>query len=142
MTQPQPFALLTIGALSKRTGCKVETIRYYEQMGLLRPPARSQGGHRHFGEAALKRLTFILRARKLGFSLGTVRDLLALTDGEGQSCEEVQRIAARQLKDVRAKQEDLGVMESVLAEMVSRCASGTTPDCPLIEALFEDTAPA
>ncbi|MBT3306264.1 MAG: helix-turn-helix domain-containing protein [Alphaproteobacteria bacterium] len=142
MTNPDRFALMTIGVLSKRTGCKIETIRYYEQMGLLPAPARSQGGHRHFGEPALKRLTFILRARKLGFPLDTVRALLALSDGQEQSCEEVQRIAAHQLQDVRAKQEDLKVMENVLAEMVSRCADGTTPECPLIEALFEDPASA
>lgn len=142
MTKPERFPLITIGVLSKRTGCKIETIRYYERIGLVPAPARSQGGHRHFGEAAVKRLTFILRARQLGFSLDTVRALLALADGEEQTCEEVQQIAAGHLQDVRAKQDDLRVMESVLADMVSRCAGGTTPECPLIEALFEESAPA
>ncbi len=135
-------SLMSIGAVSKRTGCKVETIRYYERVGLLPAPARSQGGHRHYGEAALKRLTFILRARQLGFSLGTVRTLLALADGEGRTCDEVHRITARHLVDVRAKQDDLKVMEKVLAEMVSRCADGTLPECPLIEELFEVATPA
>lgn len=123
--------------LSKRTGCKVETIRYYERMGLLPPPARSQGGHRQYGEDALKRLAFVLRARQLGFSLDTVRTLLALADGEGRTCEEVHRITVRHLDDVRTKQENLRVMEKVLSEMVSRCADGTLPECPLIEELFE-----
>ncbi len=133
---------MSIGGLSKRTGCKVETIRYYERAGLLPVPARSQGGHRHYGETALKRLTFILRARQLGFSLDTVRTLLALADGEGRTCEEVHRITARHLQDVRAKQDDLKVMEKVLAEMVSRCADGTLPECPLIEELFDVGSPA
>ena len=133
---------MSIGGLSKRTVCKVETIRYYEREGLLEPPARSQGGHRHFGVAALKRLTFILRARQLGFSLDTVRALLQLADGEGQTCEEVRQITARHLDDVRAKQNDLDVMEKVLADMVSRCADGTLPECPLIEELFDVPPPS
>ncbi len=139
MTELLP--LMTIGVVSKRTGCKIETIRYYERVGLLPPPARSEGGTRQYGETAVKRLTFILRARQLGFSLDTVRALLALADGEERSCEDVQRIAASHLDDVRARQDDLRVMESVLTEMVSRCATGTMPDCPLIEALFEEIAP-
>jgi len=132
---------MTIGAVSKRTGCKVETIRYYEKERLLKPPARSRGGHRHYGEAALKRLSFILRARQLGFSLQTVRALLTLADGEERSCDEVRGITANHLEDVRAKQEDLKIMESVLAEMVSRCADGTLPECPLIEELFGVSPP-
>ena len=127
----------TIGWLASQTNCKIQTIRYYEQVGLLKLPPRSQGGHRHFGEAALKRLSFILRARQLGFSLDTVRALLTLADGEGRTCEEVHQIAASHLEDVRAKQTNLEVMEKVLAEMVLRCADGTLPECPLIEELFD-----
>ncbi len=138
----KPSPRLTIGSLGKRTGCKVETIRYYELIGLLPVPARSQGGHRHYGETTLKRLNFIRRARHLGFSLDTVRALLALADGEGKTCEEVEQIVSGHLRDVRAKRDDLAVMEGVLFGMVSRCAGGTMPDCPLIEALFEDAAPA
>jgi len=132
---------MTIGRLSKRTGCKVETIRYYERAGLLAPFRRSGGGHRQYDRAALKRLNFVLRARKLGFSLHTVRALLTLADGEGGTCQEAARIATGHLADVRAKQDDLAAMESVLSEMVARCAGGTTPECPLIEALFADDAP-
>ncbi|MEX1206566.1 MAG: MerR family transcriptional regulator, partial [Dongiaceae bacterium] len=71
----------TIGALSRRTGCKVETIRYYERIGLLPAPPRSAGGQRHYGEDGLKRLTFIRRGRELGFSLKELRGLLRLVDG-------------------------------------------------------------
>ena len=71
-----------------------------------------------------------------------MRALLALADGEGRTCEEVEQIVSGHLRDVRAKRDDLAVMEGVLSEMVSRCAGGTMPDCPLIEALFEDAASA
>ncbi len=136
MAVPPP--LMTIGALSRRTGCKVETIRYYERIGLLPAPARSRGGHRHYGEGALKRLDFVLRARGLGFPLDSVRSLLDLADGEGRSCAQVERIAFRHLKDVRNKLADILVMEKVLAEMVAECRGGTMPACPLIEALFNE----
>jgi MerR family mercuric resistance operon transcriptional regulator len=130
--------VMTIGALAARSGCKVETIRYYERIGLIAPPARSQGGHRHFGEAAAKRLNFILRSRRLGFTLDAVRVLLALADGHGDSCTQVEGIAAAHLHEVRAKLTDLAALEGVLAGMVERCRSGTLPDCPVIEALYEE----
>ena len=133
---------MTIGAVSKRTGCKVETIRYYERIGLLPAPVRSVGGHRHYDHDALKRLNFILRARRLGFTLDTVRALLSLADGEGKSCAEVEGIAGSHLGEVRGKLDDLAAMERVLTDMVARCRGGTMPDCPLIEALFKDGAAA
>ena len=134
------ISYLTIGALAKATGSKVETIRYYERIGLLAAPARSRGGHRHYGDAALKRLNFIRRARRLGFALDAVRALLAMADGEEQNCANAERIAAAHLDDVRAKIADLERMESVLAVMVAACAGGTTPECPVIEALYDREA--
>ncbi len=131
---------MTIGTVSKRTGCKIETIRYYERVGLLFAPVRSSGGHRHYDHDALKRLNFILRARRLGFTLDTVRALLSLADGEGKSCAEVEGIAGDHLAEVRGKLEDLAALERVLTDMVDRCRGGTMPDCPLIEALFEGAA--
>ena len=99
---------------------------------------RGAGGHRHYGSGTVKRLNFILRARKLGFGLDTVRGLLALADGKGRSCSEVEDIAARHLADVRAKLEDLAAMEAVLAGMVVLCQGGSLPECPIIETLFDD----
>jgi MerR family mercuric resistance operon transcriptional regulator len=128
---------LSIGDVSKRTGCKAETIRYYERIGVLPPPPRSAGGHRHYGSDQVKRLTFILRARKLGFPLNAVRALLRLADGDENSCAEVEHIAAAHLGEVRDKLGDLAVLEGVLAGMVARCRGGVVPDCPIIEALFE-----
>jgi len=131
-TEPARFA---IGTLSKRTGCKVETIRYYEQVGLLPAPGRSAGGYRLYGTVHLKRLTFIRRARALGFSIDEVRTLLRLADERERSCARVRVVAASHLQEVRAKIADLRAMERVLKETVARCASGNGVDCPLIEAL-------
>ena len=127
---------LVIGALSKRTGCNVETIRYYERIGLLPPPARSPSGYRLYSLDHLKRLAFVRRARDLGFTLDEVRTLLALADRQKRSCGEARAVGLHHLDDVRAKIADLKAIERVLAEMVARCADGKLPDCPLIEALF------
>ena len=79
MEYPKPYS--TIGTLSKATGCKVETIRYYERIGVLPLPPRTEGGHRAYGEEHLKRLNFVQRSRELGFSLNEVRQMLRLVDG-------------------------------------------------------------
>ena len=85
----KPF---TIGVLSKGTGCNIETIRYYEHIGLLPEPPRSQGGHRLYEEDHLGRLTFIRRSRELGFTLDEVRGLLRLVDGGAQRVNQLKRI--------------------------------------------------
>lgn len=137
-TSPTPFA---IGALSQDTGCQIETIRYYERVGLLPAPARSPGGYRLYGAKHLKRLTFIRRARALGFSLDEVRRLLALADERPRPCAEARVVARTHLADVRAKLADLHTMERVLAKTVARCAAGKGSECPLIEALSEGAGP-
>jgi MerR family mercuric resistance operon transcriptional regulator len=129
---------LTIGALSKGTGCNIETIRYYERIKLFPEPVRTEGGHRMYGTGHLKRLGFIRRARELGFTVEEIRALLRLVDGHDQPCAEVREVAAKHLSDVRTKIAALRAMERVLKEMVVSCGTGTTPDCPLLEALFED----
>ena len=129
---------LAIGALSKGTGCKVETIRFYEREGLLPTPARSPGGYRLYSKDHLKRLTFIRRARALGFSIDEVRKLLTLADERKRPCAEVRVVAGAHLKDVQAKITDLRTMERVLRETVAKCASGRSPDCPLIESLSRE----
>lgn len=133
---PTDSGRFAIGATSRRVGCNVETIRYYERVGLLPAPGRTAGGYRLYGTEHLKRLTFIRRARALGFSIDEVRTLLALADVRERSCARVRVVAADHLEDVRAKIADLRAMERVLKETVARCASGKGPDCPLIEALY------
>lgn len=128
---------MTIGELSKRTGCIIETIRYYERIGVMPAPPRTAGGHRIYDRDHLKRLNFVRRARALGFTLDQVRGLLALADERETSCAEVERLARAQLDQVRGRIDDLRRMDAVLDEMVARCAGGRVPECPILEALFD-----
>ena len=127
---------IQIGELSRRTGCNIVTIRYYEQIALLPEPARSAGRYRVYDTPAVRRLAFIRRARELGFTLDEVRTLLSLSADDGQDkCANVREVAERHLADVRAKIADLQAMEHVLADAVRRCAAGEVPGCPIIDAL-------
>src|SRR5260370_14494160 len=129
---------LAIEALPERAACKVETIRFYEREGLLPAPARSPGGYRLYSEDHLKRLTFIRRARGLGFSIDEVRKLLKLADERKRPCAEVRVVARAHLEDVRAKIADLRAMDRVLRATSVRCADGPRARCALIEALSLD----
>ena len=131
-------ARIAIGTLANHTGTNVETIRYYERMGLWAAPARSEGGYRLYGTEHLKRLNFIRRARLLGFSIGEVRTLLRLADERKRPCTEVRVVAEAHLADVRRKIADLRTMERVLRETVARCADGAGSHCPLIDALYRE----
>ena len=129
----KPF---TIGALSKGTGCKIETIRYYERIGLLPKPPRSPGGHRLYQDDHLRRLTFIRRCRELGFTLDEVRGLLHLVDGGAYTCAEVKALTLDHAAELRRKVADLRRMKRVLEEMAAECEGGEVPECPIIDALF------
>src|SRR3989475_12835541 len=120
-------------------GCKIETIRYYEKAGLLPVPARAPSGYRQYANTHLKRLTFIRRARALGFSIEEVRKLLKLADEHKRPCAEVRVVAGAHLKDVQAKIADLRAMERVLRETVAKCARGRSADCPLLESLSQES---
>src|SRR6266705_4808204 len=132
---------MAIGRLAKHTGTNIETIRYYERVGLWPAPVRSAGGYRLYGTEHLKRLNFIRRARLLGFSIGEVRTLLRLADERKRPCAEVRVVAEAHLADVRNKIADLKTMERVLKETVARCADGAGSHCPLIHALYRDGTP-
>ena len=136
MTMPaqEPFP---IGVLSERSSVNIETIRYYERIGLLPKPARSAGGYRLYQPADSDRLCFIRRARDLVFSLDEIRRLLDLADQKSRSCRRVHEIAVEHLAEVHAKIADLRRMERVLATMVRACAQGTMPACPLLETLAQ-----
>jgi MerR family mercuric resistance operon transcriptional regulator len=129
---------ISIGALSKHTDTNIETIRYYERVGLLPAPARSLGGYRIYGNSHLKRLNFVRRARALGFSIGEVRTLLRLADERKRPCAEVRKVAEAHLTDVRAKIADLRRMEGVLRQTIHQCAVGGRTDCPMIDALYRN----
>ncbi|MEQ8165768.1 MAG: helix-turn-helix domain-containing protein [Alphaproteobacteria bacterium] len=123
-----------IGELSQRTAVNIETIRYYERIGLFPSPPRTEGGHRLYSGAYLKRLVFIRRSRELGFALDEIRNLLGLVEG-GHACGEVQAAALAHLKNIRRKIGDLRRMERTLADTAARCEGGTAPDCPIIDVL-------
>jgi MerR family mercuric resistance operon transcriptional regulator len=124
--------------LARRTGANLETVRYYEKVGLLPPPPRTASGYRSYDGTHERRLSFVLRARELGFPLEEVRALLRLVDERDQPCAEASRVAATHLADIRAKITDLRRMEGVLKTVVAQCGDGTRSDCPLIETLFRE----
>ena len=127
----------SIGAAARGSGVNIEAIRFYERSGLLAAPPRTAGGHRVYDSDGVKRLNFVRRARELGFTLDQIRDLLALADEVEPSCAAAAVLATAQLSAVRGRLADLVRMETVLAAMIDRCASGTRPDCPILEALFD-----
>ncbi|MGE3506999.1 MAG: helix-turn-helix domain-containing protein [Alphaproteobacteria bacterium] len=121
--------------LAMRTGCNLETIRYYAKIGILPEPPRTSGGHRLFDEGHVSRLRFILRARELGFSISDIRGLLTLVDGGLQTCAEVKACTEQHLADVRTKIADLRHIEKVLAATAAKCSGDTAPECPILAAL-------
>ena len=133
-------AEIAIGELSRRTGCNIETIRYYERVGLLPKARREIGGRfRRYDGDDIARLSFIRRARQLGFTLDEVRGLLRLAAAEGEDVRsEARTLVAAHVADIRAKVADLQAMERVLTEALCECEAGRDTRCPLIEVLSGD----
>lgn len=127
--------MVTIGALSRRTGVNIVTIRYYERIGLLPAPPRTASGRRLYEASAQHRLAFVRHARDLGFGIAAVRALLALRDHPGVPCGEASRIAADQLAAVEERIARLLALKDELGRMVGTCANGRSADCRIIEAL-------
>ncbi len=138
MHMAKPSKGLQRAELARRTGANLETVRYYEKVGLLPPPPRTATGYRSYDGGHERRLRFVLRARELGFSLEEIRALLRLAYERDQPCAEASRLAMTHLADVRAKIADLKRMECVLKDVVAQCGDGTRPDCPLIDSLFPE----
>ena len=130
--------MVTIGKLSKRTGCNIETIRYYERIGILLKPQRSEGGNRLYNEEQIKRLVFVRRSRELGFSLEEIRTLLKLVDGKKTTCQEIKTVTEGHLQDIERKITDLGKLQKTLENISSQCSGGFVPDCPIIDTLFTE----
>jgi MerR family transcriptional regulator, mercuric resistance operon regulatory protein len=137
VTSPRARPVL-IGALAERTGVNIETIRFYERVGLLPSPPRSQGRHRVYDEEHLQRLRFVRRCRELGFSLDDIRALLALVDDGNSKCGAARGIALRHLADVHGKITSLKRLERALKNMTDACRPGDQSSCPIIEALSSD----
>jgi MerR family mercuric resistance operon transcriptional regulator len=128
---------LPIGEMSRKTGVNIETIRYYERIGVMPKPVRTEGGHRAYDADQLKRLAFIKRSRELGFSLGEIRALLDLVETGAYTCFEVHEMTTKHLAAVRKKVADLRRLERVLKDMAAQCSQGDVPECPIIDALFD-----
>ena len=126
---------MRIGELGQATATKVETIRYYEQTGLLPPPARTSSNYRSYGGEHLARLSFIRRARDLGFSIEQVRALLDLSDDRTRDCATVDRIASEHLREVDRKIADLSALRRELGAVIASCEGGTVAQCRILEAL-------
>jgi MerR family mercuric resistance operon transcriptional regulator len=127
---------ITIGDLSAQTGVNIETVRYYERIGLIPAPPRSAGGRRVFVGGDVQRLSFIRRARELGFSIDDIRSLLEVAKGAG-ACKDAYELAVRHRDAVRANIRDLRRLERKLSEAADRCSRGSTSGCAVIDALSQ-----
>jgi MerR family transcriptional regulator, mercuric resistance operon regulatory protein len=134
MPDTNPRGGMTIGALSRATGCNIETIRYYERIGVLAKSPRTAGGRRIYGDAAIQHLRFVRRGRELGFSLDEVRALAALAKGGGH-CGEVRALTLHHLAEVKAKIRDLRRLAATLSTTAALCRGGKAPKCPILDIL-------
>jgi len=128
---------MTIGQIAQETGCKVPTIRYYEKIGLLPEPMRTEGNQRRYGSAHAARLGFIRHGRELGFPLEAIRDLLEMADDPERFCTRASRIAGRHLSEVERRIESLTALKGELQRMINQCAGGLIKDCRVIEVLAD-----
>ena len=133
----QQLQRFTIGRLARETGCKVKTIRYYEEIGLLPKPERSASNRRLYGPSTSRRLAFIRHSRELGFPLAKVRALLSLADEPEHTCTDVDRVARMHLDSVDRRIQRLISMKEELERMIEECEGGTVSRCRIIEVLAD-----
>lgn len=127
--------MLSIGELSRSTGVKIPTIRYYEQMALINPPERTAGNQRRYSRAELDRLSFIKHARDLGLKIDDIRELLTLSTSPDHSCISANQIAANHLSSIRERISQLQRLEAELARMAAGCPGDKIKNCYVIESL-------
>ncbi len=124
----------TIGAVARKAGVNVETIRYYQRIGLVREPARPHGGVRRYPPETVERIRFVKRAQDLGFSLAEIADLLRLNDG--MHCRDTRALAAKKLALVEARIHDLSAVRRTLRQLIAECDAGNEREsCPVIDSL-------
>ncbi len=126
-----------IGEAARRSGVKVPTIRYYEEIGLLPAPPRSEGNRRHYDDTDLRRLAFIRHSRELGFGIDAIRTLLILQDQPNQTCDAADAIARARLEDVERRIASLTALRKELRAMVEGCSHGRVDQCRVIETLAD-----
>jgi Cu(I)-responsive transcriptional regulator len=125
---------MNIAEVAARSGLPAKTIRYYEEIGLIRP-LRAANGYRQFRESDLHKLAFLGRARGLGFSIEDCRMLMALYDDKGRASADVKALAGRHLDQIERKIEELRAMQDTLGRLVQACAGDARPDCPILTGL-------
>jgi MerR family mercuric resistance operon transcriptional regulator len=126
---------LPIGVLSRETGVNIETIRYYERIGLMPKPPRSDGGHRLYDNEHRRRLIFIRRARELGFALDDIRHLLGLERSQSLTCDDVKALTEQHIREIHEKIRDLQKLKRALSELTAQCHGGEVPACPILDTL-------
>ncbi|MGO2241633.1 MAG: MerR family transcriptional regulator [Halomonas sp.] len=126
-----------IGELARQSGCKPETVRYYEGIGLLPSAPRNEGNQRRYTATAIRRLTFIRHARDFGFSVEAVRELLQMADHPTMPCEEVDTLAKRHLAEVEARLARLTAVRDELTRMIHQCEGGNIGHCHIIDVLSD-----
>jgi len=126
---------MRIGEAAAASGCHLETVRYYERIGLLNPPPRTSSGYRDYRDGDVARLQFVTRGRDLGFSIEEIRSLLRLSEDAALSCADVDELARQHLDDVRTKIRDLQRMAKELERTITRCHGGNRGDCVILDAL-------
>ncbi|WP_395015365.1 helix-turn-helix domain-containing protein [Dongia sp.] len=130
---------LSIGSLAAETGSSVQTIRYYEQIGLLPPAGRTEGNQRRYGRDHVARLAFVRHSRELGFPLEAIRELLSLSDTPERDCNAADEIARRQLKAVEDRIKRLRALRTELKRMIAECSGGKISECHVIEVLGDSS---
>lgn len=128
---------LPIGELARRTAVKVPTIRFYEQIGLLPAPPRTEGNQRRYGKDEVDRLNFIRHARELGFEVNDIRELLAMSAEPQASCHQADSIAQNHLAEIDRRIASLKALRGELTRMIDECGHGRICDCRIIEALAD-----
>ena len=136
MTDSAKPSFIGIGEMSRQTGVGIETIRYFEKIGMMPAPGRSEGGNRQYTTGHLQRLFFINRCRQIGFSQNEIKALLLMVDAKDITCSEVHNITVEHIRDRKKKIRDLRKLEKVLTQMANECSRGDIPECPIIETLF------
>jgi MerR family mercuric resistance operon transcriptional regulator len=132
---------MKIGEAAAGSGCHIETIRYYERVGLLPRPARTDSGYRHYTAAEVQRLRFITRGRDLGFGLDEIRSLLSLADDATLSCGEVDQLARHHLGEIRERIRELTRMAKELERTIAGCRGGNRAQCTILDSLRADGRP-
>ena len=130
---------MTIGQLAYQSNTEAQTIRYYERQRLLAEPERTESNYRVYNYDAIERLTFIKRAKEIGFSLGDIKVLLGMADGKVHRCSDVREFAETRLTKIRSQIADLKSMEKILSKLVGQCSrSDTIVECPILETLTDE----